>query len=181
MLGTMLEERWYVGVYYTRCDQKITIIFKFRELRMFDFCIFSVMLVHMSVYICWQCQPFWIVSLFLTDKKVNRVLVCSSIFYYSKKWIKGTVKNYIKCAKTFAFGESTISRTQVQLWYNRFKEGREDVNDDARQQPMKTLRQWRKWFWISVNFGQMRRFCFCYLRLQWHDASRILGIRSYCQ
>ena len=24
------------------------------------------------------------------------------------------------------------SRTQVQLWYNRFKEGREDVNDDAR-------------------------------------------------
>ena len=30
-----------------------------------------------------------------------------------------------------AFGESTL-RTQVQLWYNRFKEGREDVNDDAR-------------------------------------------------
>ena len=33
---------------------------------------------------------------------------------------------------TVEFGESTISRTQVQLWYNRFKEGREDVNDDAR-------------------------------------------------
>ena len=33
---------------------------------------------------------------------------------------------------TVAFGESTISRTQVQLWYNRFEEGREDVNDDAR-------------------------------------------------
>ena len=32
---------------------------------------------------------------------------------------------------TVAFGESTMSRTQVQLWYNRFKEGREDVNDDA--------------------------------------------------
>ena len=31
-----------------------------------------------------------------------------------------------------AFGESTMSRTQVQLWYNRFKKGREDVNDDAR-------------------------------------------------
>ena len=30
-----------------------------------------------------------------------------------------------------AFGECTMSRTQVQLWYNRFKEGREDVNDDA--------------------------------------------------
>ena len=30
-----------------------------------------------------------------------------------------------------AFGESTMSRTQVQLWYNRLKEGWEDVNDDA--------------------------------------------------
>ena len=30
-----------------------------------------------------------------------------------------------------AFGESTMSRTQVQLWYSRFKEGRADVNDDA--------------------------------------------------
>ena len=32
---------------------------------------------------------------------------------------------------TVAFGESTIIRKQVQLWYNRFKEGREDVNDNA--------------------------------------------------
>ena len=32
---------------------------------------------------------------------------------------------------TVAFGESIIGRTQVQLWYNRFKEGRENVNDDA--------------------------------------------------
>ena len=32
---------------------------------------------------------------------------------------------------TVAFGESTMSRTQVQLWYNLFKEDREDVNDDA--------------------------------------------------
>ena len=32
---------------------------------------------------------------------------------------------------TVVFGESTMSRTQVQLWYNQFKEGREDVNDDA--------------------------------------------------
>ena len=29
-----------------------------------------------------------------------------------------------------AFGESTISRTQVQLWYNGFKEGQEYINDD---------------------------------------------------
>ena len=33
---------------------------------------------------------------------------------------------------TVAFGESTMSRTKVQLWYNRFKESREDVNNDAR-------------------------------------------------
>ena len=31
---------------------------------------------------------------------------------------------------TVAFAKSTMSRTQVQLWYNRFKEGR-DVNDVA--------------------------------------------------
>ena len=30
-----------------------------------------------------------------------------------------------------AFGESTMSRTQVQLWFNRFKEGREDINGVA--------------------------------------------------
>ena len=51
----------------------------------------------------------------------------------------------MKCAGTFemltvAFDESTMSRTQSQLWYNRFKDGREDVNDDVRQQPMKTLK-----------------------------------------
>ena len=32
----------------------------------------------------------------------------------------------------FENGESTMSRTQVQLFYIRFKEEREDVNDDAR-------------------------------------------------
>ena len=33
---------------------------------------------------------------------------------------------------TVAFSKSTMSRTQVQLWYNQFKEGREDVTEDAR-------------------------------------------------
>ena len=28
---------------------------------------------------------------------------------------------------TVTFGESTMSRTQIQLWHNQFKEGREDV------------------------------------------------------
>ena len=29
-------------------------------------------------------------------------------------------------------GESTMNRTQFQFWHNRFKEGREDANEDAR-------------------------------------------------
>ena len=33
---------------------------------------------------------------------------------------------------TVAFGDSTVNRTQVQLCDNRFKEGRQDVNDNAR-------------------------------------------------
>ena len=33
---------------------------------------------------------------------------------------------------TVAFGESNISRTQVQLWYKPFKEGQKDANDDTR-------------------------------------------------
>ena len=33
---------------------------------------------------------------------------------------------------TVAFDESTMNRTQVQLWYYRLKEGREDVNNNAR-------------------------------------------------
>ena len=32
---------------------------------------------------------------------------------------------------TVANGKSTMSRTRVQLWCNRFKEGREGVNDNA--------------------------------------------------
>ena len=43
----------------------------------------------------------------------------------------------MKCARTLemltlAFDESTMGRTQVQLCYNQFKEGREDVNDYVR-------------------------------------------------
>ena len=46
------------------------------------------------------------------------------------------IKNEIKYARTFemltaVFGEPTVNRTQVQLLYNRFREGREDVNHDA--------------------------------------------------
>ena len=62
----------------------------------------------------------------LTQKK--RLVVFYSAFQLlnvRKKWIKGTV---LFCVRTFkmlvvAFGGSTMSRTQNQLWYNRFKEG----------------------------------------------------------
>ena len=50
-----------------------------------------------------------------------------------------------------ACGESTMSRTQVQLWYNSFKEDGEDVSHRAPQQPKKTLKQWRKWFCIILE------------------------------
>ena len=48
---------------------------------------------------------------------------------------------------TVAFCKPTTNRTLVQLWYNRFKVCREEVNDDdhpdgrAHQQPMKTFKQ----------------------------------------
>ena len=64
---------------------------------MFDFCLFSVMLVYMSIIyymytcllytICWQYQSF------------GRVLVCWSVFYYSKKWIKENVLSFVKKIK----------------------------------------------------------------------------------
>ena len=58
-------------------------------------------------------------------------------FLLFKKMDQFCVKNEIKYARTFkiltvAFGEPSMSRTQAELWYNRFKEGREDVNNDAR-------------------------------------------------
>ena len=47
-----------------------------------------------------------------------------------------------------AFGESTVSRTQVQLWYNRFKERLEDVNNDAWASTIESFvsfsKTWRK-------------------------------------
>ena len=56
---------------------------------------FFLLCLHMPViYIYWQYQPFWIVSLFLTDKKFSRVLVCSSIFYYSKKCATYLIGHY---------------------------------------------------------------------------------------
>ena len=60
--------------------------------------------------------------------------------------IKFCLKNETKCVMTFeiltvAFGEFTMSRTPVQLWYNRFKEDRKDINDDDSPGHPNTVRQ----------------------------------------
>ena len=58
---------------------------------------------------------------------------------------------------TVTFDKSTMSRTQFQLWYSRFKEGREMSTAMfvlialQHQQSKKTLKQWRRWFWIMVE------------------------------
>ena len=60
----------------------------------------------------------------MTDKRLV-VLWCALRFFTVRK-IKLNVQGHLKCYPV-AFGESTMSRPHVQLWYNRFKEGLEDV------------------------------------------------------
>ena len=40
---------------------------------------------------------------------------------------------------TVAFGEGTMSRTQVQLLYNRLNEGREDINNNENIEAIKKM------------------------------------------
>ena len=111
----------------------------------FNFCIFFCYIgIHVCyMRVCWQYQPLWLVSLFLTDKKVRSCFgVLFGVLLFEKmdqrNWncIKFFIKNEIKCAKTFeiltvAFGEPSMSKTQVQLLYNWLKEGQADFNEDA--------------------------------------------------
>ena len=118
--------------------KKITVIFKLHELRMFDFRMWCcVMLVYMSAIYAENISHF-VLSVYFWQ--IKRLVVFWCAFRFEILIV--------------AFGESTTNRTQLLLWYNRFKEGREDVNDDARPgrpSTMKTLKQWRKWFWIIVE------------------------------
>ena len=66
-----------------------------------------------------------------------------------------------------------LSRTQVLLWYKRFKKGREDVNDDARPQPMKTMKQLRKLFWIIVE-SLLKRCSWCW-HIVWLRQQKLLN------
>ena len=51
--------------------------------------------------------------------------------------MKLNLQRHLKC-KVWRFGESTINRTQVYLWYNWFKQGPEDVNDNNRSGHLST-------------------------------------------
>ena len=53
------------------------------------------------------------------------------IKFYEKKKMKLNVHERLKCW-LWRLASMLIGRTQVQLWYNRDKEGREDVNDYTR-------------------------------------------------
>ena len=79
-------------------------------------------------------QPFSIVNLFLTYRKGTSK--SDDVLFVFLLFEKMDHINCIKCLKAFdiwtvAFGESAMSRIQVRLWYNRFREDWEDVNDDA--------------------------------------------------
>ena len=47
-----------------------------------------------------------------------------------------------------------MSRTQVQLWYNQFKEGQEDVNDDGRPSRPSTSASDKNIEALKKNFGK---------------------------
>ena len=137
-----------------------------------------VMLKHMSVtyvdYISHFEMPvcFWQIKKLVVFWCALRLLVFELMAH--KNYIQFCLKNEIKCARTFemltvAFGESTISRTRVQLRYNRFKEGQEDVNGEARPghpststtdeniEAMKKMILENRWI-THVKFGQMWKF-----------------------
>ena len=69
------------SIYTCEVWSKITVIFKFRELRTFD--------LYMSVIYVDNISHFGLSVCFRQiDRKVSRVLVCTSTFNYSKKSIK---------------------------------------------------------------------------------------------
>ena len=128
----------------------------------------SVMLVRLSIIYVVNISHSGLSVCFWQTKKVSRVLVCSSIFYYSKKWIKETLssfvlKNKIKCTRTFkmltvAFGESIMSiEHKFNCGITGLKKAQKMLKTmlvlvaRAREQAMKTLKLWRKWFWIFVE------------------------------
>ena len=142
---------------------------------MMDFRIFfPVMLVHMSVLYVDNISHVGLSVCFWQIKRLVLFWCALRFFCFSKKMdqrnclckkLKLNVQGHLKCwlwplasllcgIKSFRKAEkkSMNMRTWAQLWYKRFK------NDDVRLdypmrtlQPMRTLKQWRKWFWIIVE------------------------------
>ena len=63
---------------------------------------------------------------------------------------------------TIAFGDYTTSRTLAQLWYNRFKEGQDDVKDNSRRdrpststtnETFKAVKEWISIIVESLLYG----------------------------
>src|SRR5277367_5911722 len=60
---------------------------------------------------------------------------------------RANIKFCFKLGKTFTetlqdmqkvYGNDCLSRTQIYTWYKRFKDGREDINDDSKSGRPKT-------------------------------------------
>ena len=100
-------------------------------------------------------------------QKVSRGIVCYSIFYYSKKWINETVLSFM-----LKMNLNVQGRLKCLLWHlasilraeHKFICGITGIRKVekmpmtmlvlvawAHPQPVKTLNQWRKWFWIIVE------------------------------
>ena len=80
----------------SRCSECVCVLYPRHSVQYINVAYFRVFFPTLvgtyGCYICWHYQPFWIVSLILTDKKVK------SCFRFEKKWIKET--NCIKfCVK----------------------------------------------------------------------------------
>ena len=95
--------------------KKIRRIFKFCGLRTFDSWVFLFCYVSTHVHnICWQYQPFWIFSLFLTDTKVRRVRKCLAICDQKYESVLCTPCN-AACRDTYRFLWVPVLRRLVMV------------------------------------------------------------------
>ena len=144
----------------------ITVIFKFPELHMLDFRIYFFCYVGIHVWCGNGNIRHFGLSVY---NNVSLVLVCSSIFYYSNG--NGSRRNCIKfCVKNVKLNVQEhlkywLWRSASLLWAeHKFNCGitglRKAENMSmtmlvliarVRQQPMKTLKQWRKCVWLIVE------------------------------